>query len=250
MSFLKIEREEGVATVTMARGKVNAINEGLVEELQENLVRLERDPGISGIILTGQGKFFSFGLDIPELYEYAPERFRSFLEKFTGLYTKMFLFRKPLVAAINGHAIAGGCMLTLPADYRIMASGKGRIALNEINLGSSVFAGSVAMLKLCVGVKSATKILKSGAMFSAESAYELNLVDKVVEPDELAEIANNKVHEFIEKDATAYGSIKRLIRQPVAEQMIRYEPSSLDEFIDIWYSENTQAKLRQVEIRS
>ncbi len=250
MSLLEIEKAEGIATVTMVHGKVNAINEGLVDELHESLVGMENDPGISGIILTGRGKFFSFGLDIPELYDYTPERFRSFLEKFTGLYTRMFLYRKPLVAAINGHAIAGGCMLTLPADYRIMASGKGRIALNEINLGSSVFAGSVAMLKLCVGVKSATKILKSGAMFSAESAYELNLVDKVVEPDELVEMADNKVHEFIEKDATAYGSIKRLIRQPVAEQMIRYEPASLDEFIDIWYSDNTRKRLRQVEIRS
>jgi len=250
MNFLEIDREDGIATVTLVHGKVNAINERMVDELHECLTDLEQDRGISGMILTGRGKFFSFGLDIPELFEYSRDRFRTFLEKFTALYTRMFLFRKPMVAAINGHAIAGGCMLTLPADYRIMASGKGRIALNEINLGSSVFAGSVAMLKQCTGVKSATKILKSGALFSAESAFEMKLVDKVVEPEDLYEEVQNKVYEFAEKDANAYGSIKRLIREPVAEQMIRYEPGSLDEFIDIWYSDNTREKLRQVEIRS
>ena len=116
----------------------------VIDETAGCLQSLAADPDIRAVILTGDGSFFSFGFDIPEFLSHSKESFSSLLKRFTGLYTYLFTYPKPVVAALNGHAVAGGCMLALACDYRIMVSGKAKISSNEIAFGSSVFAGSVA----------------------------------------------------------------------------------------------------------
>lgn len=107
MDFILVAKNEEVATVTLNRGKVNALNEIMVEQLKDCFADLERDRQVSSVILTGKGSFFSFGFDIPEFLSYSKDDFTRYLTKFTDLYTYLFLFPKP-VAALNGHAIAGG----------------------------------------------------------------------------------------------------------------------------------------------
>jgi enoyl-CoA hydratase len=154
-----------------------------------------------------------------------------------------------VVVAINGHAIAAGCMLASAGDRRVMVSGSARIALNEVTFGSSVFAGSVEMLRACVGQRNAERILGSGAMFSAEEAHGLGLVDRVVGADELAAAAREEARALAAGDPVAYASLKRLLREPVAEAMRRREPDSIREFVEIWYTPETRRQLRSIEIR-
>ncbi len=111
MDNLHISKDNQIATITLNRGKVNALSEELIEQLKNQFEILENDDSIRAIILTGQGKFFSFGFDIPGFLNHSKDEFRVFINKFTDLYTYMFLYPKLIVAAINGHAIAGGCML-------------------------------------------------------------------------------------------------------------------------------------------
>jgi len=250
MSFVRVTKDDRVATLTLSRGKVNALNEPVVEEIHGCLEDLENDHTIKSVILTGEGKFFSFGFDIPEFLGYSKDAFAGFLTKFTDLYTYMFVFPKPIVAACNGHTIAGGCMLATACDCRIMASGKAKISLNEIGFGSSVFAGSVEMLKFCVGQKNAWQILCSGAMYSAEEARQLGLIDQVSSEEVLMDEARRTALDFAEKDSVAFAGIKKLLRKPVAEEMVRREPGSIREFIDIWYSANTRENLKRIKIRS
>ena len=113
MSFVGLTQEEGVALLTLQRGKVNAINEAVVEELLSRLEAVKADRSSGAVVLTGRGKFFSFGLDVPELYPLSREEFTGFVERFTDLYKAIYVYPKPVVAALNGHAIAGGCMLAL-----------------------------------------------------------------------------------------------------------------------------------------
>ncbi|MGD9037280.1 MAG: enoyl-CoA hydratase/isomerase family protein, partial [Syntrophobacterales bacterium] len=131
-------KNDGIAIVSLQRGKVNALNEPMVEKLQNSLQELEKDENITSVILTGSGKFFSFGFDVPEFLNYSKSDFIRFLEKFTNFYTYLFLFPKPIVAALNGHTIAGGCMLATACDFRLMVTGKARISLNEITFGAPV----------------------------------------------------------------------------------------------------------------
>jgi enoyl-CoA hydratase/carnithine racemase len=129
-----------------------------------------------------------------------------------------------------------------------MVSGKAKISLNEINFGSSVFAGSVEMLKFLVGSKNAESILYSGAMYSAEQANRLGLVDQISSREGLAESANKVAGDFSRKDCEAFRSIKTHLRKSVAEEIIKREKDGNQEFADIWYSENTRKKLKDIKI--
>jgi enoyl-CoA hydratase/carnithine racemase len=245
---MQVSKDGEIATVTLNRGKVNALNEPMVEELTKSFADLETDNEVRSIIFTGSGKFFSFGFDVPEFLNYSKSDFIRYLEKFTNFYTYLFLFPKPIVAALNGHTIAGGCMLATACDFRLMVTGKAKISLNEITFGSPVLAGSVEMLRYCVGSRNAQSILYSGAMYSAEEAFELGLVDQVSSEDALAEDARKVAKELAQKDSSAFKSIKHLLRKPAVEEMIKREKDAILEFVDIWYSEQTWENLKAINI--
>ena len=245
---MHISKDAESATVTLSRGKVNALNEPMVEELTKSFEALAIDNDVRSIIFTGSGKFFSFGFDVPEFLNYSKSDFIRYLEKFTNFYTYLFLFPKPIVAALNGHTIAGGCMLATACDFRLMVTGKAKISLNEITFGSAVLAGSVEMLRYCVGSRNAQSILYSGAMYSAEEACQLGLVEQVSSEDALAEDARKVAQEFAQKDSSVFKSIKHLLRKPASEEMIKREKDAILEFVDIWYSEQTWENLKAIKI--
>ncbi len=244
MEYISRTSHDGVATVVIRRGKVNAFNDTVIEEMSRTFKELASDPTIRSIILTGTGKFFSFGFDIPQFLGYDKEQFTRYLTNFTGLYREIFLHPKPVVAALNGHTIAGACMIATSCDYRVMVTGKARISLNEINFGSSVFAGSVEMLKLLVGHRNAERVLSSGAMYSAEEAQRMGLVDQVVPEADLEKEADRVARDYATRDPDAFRSIKGLLRRAVAEKMANAEKDSIEEFVRIWYSEKTWARLQ------
>jgi len=249
MNHVRIDRSTELGIVTLDRGKVNALNLPAVRELSGCLGRFERDDSVRGVVLTGTGTFFSFGFDIPEFLGFKKGAFVDYLTAFTDLYTQLFLFPKPVIAAVNGHAVAGGCMIATACDVRIMASGKGKISLNEITFGSSVFAGSVAMLKHLVGGRNAERVLYSGEMFHAEEAKRLGLVEEVASPEDLMARAEAQARRLASSDAVAFASIKKLIRGPIADEMRRREADSIREFADIWYSEANWKRLEKIKIR-
>jgi Delta3-Delta2-enoyl-CoA isomerase len=243
-----IEMRGDIATVTLSRGKVNAINGEVVTDLAQALESLRVNPQVRAIILTGSGKFFSFGFDVPEFLSFTREQFTDFVSAFAALYTYVFRYPKPVVAALNGHTIAGGCMVALACDHRVMVTGKARISLNEITFGASVFAGSVEMLRFSVGSAKAMRILYSGARFSAEEAVALGLVHEAAAEGELMSVATTAALQLASQPARAFASVKSLLRGPIADQMVAREPDSIREFVDIWYSEDTWARLRNIVI--
>ena len=245
---MHVSKDVEIATVTLSRGKVNALNEPMVEEITKSFEALAIDNEVRSIIFTGSGKFFSFGFDVPEFLNYSKSDFIRYLEKFTNFYTYLFLFPKPIVAALNGHTIAGGCMLATACDFRLMVTGKAKISLNEITFGAPVLAGSVEMLKYCVGSRNAQSILYSGAMYSAEEAIQLGLVDQVSSEDALTEDARKVAQELAQKDSSAFRCTKHLLRKPAVEEMIKREKDAILEFVDIWYSEQTWENLKAIKI--
>lgn len=249
MRFTETETRGGVATLTLARGKVNALNGEVVSQLRAALEALHADASVRAVVLTGTGAFFSFGFDVPEFLSFSKAEFTAWLEAFTGLYTDLFVYPKPLVAALNGHAVAGGCMLALTADARVMSSGNAKISLNEIGFGSSVLAGSTEMLRFLVGSANATKVLYSGAMLTAAEAKALGLVEEVAAADTVLDRAREVAAELGGKTPSAFANVKALLRRPVAEEMRKREPESIREFVEIWYSEPTWSNLRDIRIR-
>jgi Delta3-Delta2-enoyl-CoA isomerase len=249
MNFIYLSINENIATIVLNRPKVNALNKAMVEELRECFQKVADDSNVKAVILTGEGNFFSFGLDVPEFLSYSKDSFIKFLVKFTELYGYIFTIPKPIVAALNGHTIAGGCMIAIACDYRLMVSGKARISLNELTFGSTVFAGSVEMLKFLVGGRNAELALYTGAMYSAEEAKELGLIQEAVSKENIRDSAQKIAKDFAKKDSLAFESVKMLLRKQAREEMERRERNSIIEFADIWYSENTWKNLQNIKIR-
>jgi Delta3-Delta2-enoyl-CoA isomerase len=132
MNTIKLEIAGDKAIIRLDRGKVNAINAEVIHELTQVILELKANEQVRGAILTGKGEFFSAGLDVVELYGYDEEQILNFWRDYDRLLRLMIAFPKPLVAAINGHCSAGGCLLTLGCDYRVMASGNYRIERSGI----------------------------------------------------------------------------------------------------------------------
>jgi Delta3-Delta2-enoyl-CoA isomerase len=240
---------DGIATVIIRRGKVNALNGETIACLRDRFEAAERDETVRAVILTGAGKFFSFGFDIPEFLTFTPDAFTKYLQTFTDFYRYVFAFPKPVIAAINGHAVAGGCMVALACDYRVMSAGRATIGLNEISFGSSVFAGSVEMLRFWTGSAAASQILFGGSLYPATDALALGLVDEVVAADAVVPTARSRALTRVAAKQPAYGEIKQLLRAPVLEAIARCEAASIDRFVKIWYSPATWRELENITIR-
>jgi len=249
MHFINVDIRGGVAEITLNRPKVNAINERVVHELAQCLNEIRGDDAAKALVLTGQGSFFSFGFDVPELYHYDKKDFTEFMLNFSDMLRNVFLFPKPVVAALNGHAIAGACILALACDYRVMVSEKAKISLNEITFGSTLFSSAVEMLRFLVGSRIASAVLYSGRMYSADEAVRLGLIDKAAERDQLLNSARSIAEDYMNKDAPAFRGIKHLLRQRVADYIKGTEKDSVNEFVDIWYSESVRASLRKIVIK-
>ncbi len=250
MDFIELSLKDGIATVTLARPKVNAINEQVVSELRDVFRELASDTRVRAVILTGRGSFFSFGFDIPGFMDYPKEAFHRFVLSFSDLVRRIFVFPKPVIAALNGHTVAGGCILAIACDRRVMAAGKAKIALNEITLGASVFTSIAEILRFTVGSRSAQHLLYSGKMNSAEEALALGLVDEAHTGEGLDDAVLRCARDLAERDGEAFGSIKRLLRKDALDRIERDEKGSVSDFVDIWYSQNTWEKLKKIEIRS
>ncbi len=250
MEFVSIERHDHTAVVTLSRGKVNAIDRQVVAELSAVFDEIERDDSIQSVVLTGRGKFFSFGLDVPALWDLTPDEFTTFLKNFCGLCAELFLFPKPIVAAVNGHAVAGGCMLVIPCDAGMAVDTPINIALTEVMLGAALFASTVEMLRYRVSSQTAEQLLLTGKSLTANSAREIGLVNEVVPPESLLSTAIAKAGELAAHYGPGYKSIRRLIREPIAERWRSREEESISEFVRIWYSRETRAKTKLITIRS
>ena len=248
MHFVKVDIVEGIATVALSRGKVNAINNTVVVELRRCLEKLAKDPNLKAVILTGRGYFFSFGFDVTEFLSFSKAAFTRYLTAFTDLYTYLFTYPKPVVAALNGHTIAGGCMLAMACDYRLMVTGKAKISLNEITFGVSVFAGCTEMLRFLIGSARATEVLYSGGMYSAGEALDLGLVQAVSNGEQLINRARRIAADLAAKPAPAFASIKSLLRKPIADEMMGREAASIGEFVDIWYPAETWSNIQNIKI--
>ncbi len=243
------EQSDTITTVRLENGKVNALSREVVDALHQSLQQLRDDGQTRAMILTGTGAFFSFGLDVPQLLTFDRSQLTDYLHRFCRLKTDLYLFPKPVVAAVNGHATGGGCMLVLPCDYRIMVSGKAKISLNEINLGVPVFAGSAAILQASVGTRTAETILYEGGMLSSEQAQQYGMVDQVAAAGDLMITAREKAAELGGKFPPAFAQIKSLQRRPIADRFIPREEDGIERFVDVWLSDHAQSILQKLTIR-
>jgi enoyl-CoA hydratase len=185
---LLVDIAEGLATVTVNRPKaLNALNRDTLQDLQQAFDALEQDTAVKVIILTGAGeKAFVAGADIAKMQEMNDLEARSFILLGKQVMTTIENSGKPVIAAVNGFALGGGCELAMACDIRLAAE-NARFGLPEVNLGVIPgFAGTQRLARL-VGKGRAKELVFTGDMIDAQEALRLGLVNKVVAPEQLLE---------------------------------------------------------------
>ncbi len=242
---IETERRDGVALLVMRAGKANALNLALLEAIQRAFDAIE---DAAAVVITGEGRAFSAGLALPELIELDRTHMTVVMDAFERAMRRVLAFPRPVVAAINGHAIAGGCVLALMCDARVMAGGDAKIGLNEIQLGIGLPAIVVEPLRARVSPASLTAIALEGRLFAPADALRFGLIDELVEPVVVVERAV-ALARSLGTAQVAYAQIKRALLAPVLEACDGRRERTRDAWLDSWFSEHAQRSLRAAVAR-
>lgn len=196
---IKVEVDGAVVIVTMNRPKaLNALNNQTLDELNDIIDYIKAEEEILGVIITGEGKAFVAGADISQMRPYKAEEGRSYAEYAQGTFNKIEAVGKPVIAAVNGYALGGGCELAMSCDIRI-ASDKAVFGQPEVNLGVIPCFGGTQRLPRLIGSGRAKELIFTGRNVKAEEALSIGLVNKVVAAEELLSEARAMMDLIIQK---------------------------------------------------
>lgn len=241
--FNKSNRE-GVLTVQLSRGRANPINFDMVDGLIQLFSEAATDDSVKGIILTGQPGFFSVGLDIIELYGYDQDRIKAFWKRFTTMVQTLASFPKPFVTAISGHSPAGGCILAICSDYRIMAEGKYRIGLNEVPLGIVLPDYGFQLYSYWIGKRQAYHYLMVGHLMTTAEGLACGLLDEVVPADQVIVQAEKKMAAYLKLNQRGWQQSKINIRKDILDSFDFDLDADIDRRMTQWWAPETRAIMK------
>ena len=246
MATIGVEHHDKVAVVRLDRGVTNPLNLQLVNELAETLGRLKGNSDVRGLVLgSANEKFLSIGFDIPQLFELGEEDFKFFYRAFNRLCLDLYTLPRPTVAAITGHAIAGGCILALCCDYRFIAHGRKLMGLNEIKLGVPVPYPADCILRDLVGVRHARQMVDSGEFYEPEALCRMGVVDQALPLEQVLPASIEKARLLGTLPQGAFGLIKGNRVEAVEAQVLAHLDEKEQRFVERWYSAETRGRLTE-----
>ncbi|MDB5088949.1 MAG: echA8 1 [Mucilaginibacter sp.] len=246
MSTFQITLHEGLAVITLDRGRSNPINHQMVKELTICIKTLENDDSVGGLILTGKEGFFSSGIDLIEAYDYNEEQSREFWVDFLALQSLLVAFKKPMIAAISGHSPAGGCILAICCDYRLMAEGKFIIGLNEIPVGIIVPDTVFNLYSFWLGQRKAYQYLMEGKLLNINEAFEAGLIDEISTPGNLMSAAEVKVRAYMKLNTVTWGQSKLNLRRGLISSLKTDQTDTLNKMLEQWWAPSTRKGLQMM----
>jgi enoyl-CoA hydratase len=225
------ERPEGVRVVRLSNGPVNVLDLALLSEFTETLAALTDVPAV---VITGSGRAFSAGVDLRRLLEGGRPYTTDFLGALTAAFRAVFDHPRPVVAAVNGHAIAGGCVIAAACDRRLMSAGT--IGVTEILVGVPFPASALEAVRYVVGPATASLVLTGRTLAPAE-ALAVGLVDEVVTPESLVDTAVARAAALGRIPAETFAVTKAQLRGEVSRRIAADDAASLDRLVDLWSSD-------------
>lgn len=246
MNTIKVTIKDHLALITLDRGRSNALNREMITELNDMLNSIASDQNIAGAIITGKENFFSAGLDLIELYNYSEAEAESFWHLFLDFIANITSFRKPLVAAINGHSPAGGCVIALACDYRIMAEGKAIIGLNEVPVGIIVPNSIFHLYSFWIGNAHASRSLLEGKLFTPEEALQIGLVDELVNPESILTTAERRIRKYMGMERNTWEQSKLNIRKDLIAATRANQDEALALMLKQWWAPSTRSILKTI----
>lgn len=240
-----IEREDTgpVALLRLDHGKVNALDLNLCAELIKSLNEVEQS-SVKSVVLTGTGANFSAGVDLFRLLEGGLDYTREFVPVLLQMMVRLFLFPKPVVAALNGNAIAGGCVIACACDYKIAAQGSGRIGVPEVLVGVPFPPIAFEIVRFAANHQHLQEIVYSGLYYEMDEGMQKGLLDETVSPDSLLSRAKEKAAKLSEIPSDTFRLVKRQIREPYLANTERSKIRD-EETLNVWCSRQTHSAIRE-----
>ena len=239
--MIERSQHDGIHQLRLARPPVNALNPELCGLLAEAVAAAVAD-GARGIVLDGGPGVFCAGLDVPHLLTLDTAGLRAAWEGFLDAARALAQSPVPVAAAVNGHAPAGGCVLALCCDYRVMAQGDYRIGLNETQVGLIVPEGIQRLLRRVVGAHRAERLVVAGEMVDAQRAHAIGLVDELAPTEEVPQRARAWLAQLLALPRKPMLASRAIARADLVEAL-RPGFLELERFIAGWSDPDTQAAL-------
>jgi enoyl-CoA hydratase len=216
--MIVVTERDGIAIVTLAHGKANAMDTELCAAVTKAFVKLKTSKA-RAVVLTGQGGIFSAGVNLIRARDGGPRYIRKFLPVLNKMFDTVFHFPKPVVAAINGHAIAGGCVLACCTDLRLMARDAGRMGITELLVGLPFPALAFEVMRFVAMPPDLPSLLYTGETFQPADAIDRGLIDEIVEPAALLDRAVAAAGSLAALAPPAFALTKEQLRLGVTERM-------------------------------
>ncbi len=243
--MLNLTSHDDIREIQLARPPVNALNLEMLRSLRAAIDDSVRQ-GARGVVLSGAQGLFCAGVDVPALLQRDRAGVLEYWREFFALCATLARAPIPLVAAISGHSPAGGAVLALFCDYRVMAEGPFRIGLNEVQVGLIVPEAIQLALRRVVGTYRAERLLVSGAMIDSAEALACGFVDELTGVDQVTTRALHWLGELLALPSHAMLATRQLARADLAAAYANIEALPLEDFVDAFFHPQTQAVLQQL----
>ncbi len=241
-SLINRELTDGVLTLRLAHGKASALDLEICNALQREFESAAESAGVRAIVLTGTGSIFSAGVDLPRLVNSGKGYVQEFVEALEAMLRAQFLFPKPAVAAINGHAIAGGAIMAFACDYRLMSGG--RIGVPEALVGVPFPPLALEVVRFAVPREHLQPMIYLARTIEAAEAKSMGIVDEVVPAEDLLRRANEVVRQIAAITPAAFRLTKRQLREPFLRDAAEIARTSADEIDAQWADPATHEHIR------
>ncbi len=233
-----------VAVIRMDHGKANALDVELIGAVGDALHDIEQAGSHSAVVLTGTGAIFSAGVDLFRFLEGGESYLEQFFDAMVRSFRALFTFPRPLVAAVNGHAIAGGAVMVAAADYRIMSMGKGKIGVPELRVGIPFPVAAIEILRFAASTRHLQELVYLGRAYAVEQAHEVGLIDEIAEPADLLDHALDVAQSLGSMPPARFGITKRQLRAPTLDRIERLSPKIDPEVLLGWKAPETHQAIR------
>lgn len=240
--MIELSDSRAIRTIRLAHKKASAMDIELNDALREAIENAAEDDAVRALILTGTGSIFSAGVDLPRMIESGASYIQPFIESLDAVIRALFLFPKPAVAAVNGHAIAGGGILVFACDYRIMSSG--RIGVPELLVGVPFPPLALEIVRFAVPRDHLQSMLYLGRTLEAAEARAIGIIDEVVTGESLASRANEVAKSLGSIAPETFQLTKRQLREPSLLAAARVASRSADEIDGVWSAPGTHDRIR------
>ncbi|MFY9586387.1 MAG: enoyl-CoA hydratase/isomerase family protein [Actinomycetota bacterium] len=241
--MIDFTRDGELAIVRFNNPPVNALGPEFMEEIIAGIDEAERSDA-RALIVTGEGIAFSAGADLFRVFDASREDLAGGIATMSRMFERLFRFPKPTVAAVNGHAIAGGAVLACACDYRVTSEGTHRIGFSELAVGVPFPRWALEILRFAVGAEHVRDLALVAATFSVDDAVTMGMIDEIVPAANLMGRAAATARRLARVPSETYALTKAALLKPAVENVERLGQKHDEDCVDLWASGEVQSAIR------